>query len=150
MDIPVKHDKIAPFKVVVRTAGLFNGVKLLVDGKEHKANKGVSELGNGTRITLKARLADPVPRLFIDDEEVFLAPPLNGFAYVWAAWPIALVFVGGGIGAFLGFVAAYVNCRVYRSSKNTFLKYVLTFLVSITSLLIYFILAGLVEMLMRK
>jgi hypothetical protein len=64
--------------------------------------------------------------------------------------PILLVFTGGAVGGFCGGAAAMTSSRVFRSDLNDGTKYALTGLVSVASLIAYFIIVGVIMMAMGK
>jgi len=64
---------------------------------------------------------------------------LKPFEYVWAGWPLIMVAFGGLLGGICGGAAAAINVTIFSSEKSTKYKYGVTFLVSLASILIYFI-----------
>lgn len=82
-----------------------------------------------------------VPQLIVDGKAVNLVEPLKWYQWLWSALPIVLVFIGGMLGAICGLVAFYLNGKVFRSQMNSVLKYVVTGLVSVVAVVIYFIAA---------
>ena len=53
--------------------------------------------------------------------------------------PVLLVFIGGAIGGALGAIGFMLNIRVFRSSMNRFLKYILTAVVTMLAIVIYIV-----------
>ena len=60
-----------------------------------------------------------------------------------------ILFIGGALGAACGLVAAYFNSRVFRMNMQTIYKYLLTGLISMGALVIYFIGSTLFYILIR-
>jgi len=61
--------------------------------------------------------------------------------------PIALVFVGGGLGALFGLAAVYSSARIFRSDRGTASKYGLSALISLGAALAFSIAALVVQLL---
>ena len=137
-------------KVVIRLPGMFSGPKLLVDDEVVKGNWGKYTLRRNDGKEVAARVVnniiDPVPQLVIDGQTYAPMPPLPWFQLVWAGWPILLVFIGGVLGALFGALAAYANTRIFRSSMQPVMKYMVTAAISCTAILIYLVLAILLTM----
>ena len=149
MELQIKHDKINSFNVILRTAGIFSGPKLIVDGNIIEGKKNKYELVNGTMIELKHKFADPIPDVLIDNTKVEIAPRIKGVEYFWAAMPIALLFIGGALGGLLGALATYLNFHIFRNTKNIVRKYIFTFLVTISTVLLFMVLAGLLQIIVK-
>jgi hypothetical protein len=137
-------------KVVVRSAGMFSGPKLLVDDEVLKGSWGKYTLrrndGKQAMTRMINNIIDPVPQLVVDGKIYAPIPPLPWYQLGWAGWPIIMVFVAGLIGALLGALAAYVNTRIFRSNMHMILKYVVTGVISCTAVLMYLILALIIRM----
>ena len=69
--------------------------------------------------------------------------PLYWYEYGWMALPILLAFAGGGLGALVGLGAAHLNSRIFWSDRAVWLRYVLTALVSLAAVGVFFIVAAL-------
>jgi hypothetical protein len=146
MDYPI--DGIPGFegrKVLLRPAGLFSGVKLIVADEELKPKWGKFTLhrNDGTEVQaqLRSNFVDPIPQLIVDGKVYSAVKPLTWYELVWSGLPVLLLFIGGMLGAFCGLVAAYSNSRIFRSSLSPVLKYLVTGVISGAALVIYFILA---------
>lgn len=149
MEIAVQHDKISSFNVMVRTAGIFTSAKLIINGDIIKGKNNKYELGNGTVIELKHKFADPIPDVFIDNVKIEIAPAINGFAYIWAALPIVLLFIGGALGGLIGALATYLNFRIFRNTKNTAQKYIFTFLITLSAVLLFIIIVTIIQVMFK-
>ena len=132
-------------KVVIASAGLISGAKLIVDHEMIKNRWGKYTLRRNDGVDIEARLRsnliDPVPSLLIGGEKYLAVAPLKWYEMLWAGWPVALLFVGGALGALCGVSAAYINSHIFRSTFSPAMKYSITGLVSIVSILVYFIAA---------
>src|SRR2546423_14334091 len=127
MDLPIKHEAFAGRGLAVRTAGFFKCPRLVIYGGEVKGKRLRFSLrdnsGQEREIRLKSNGLDPVPKVQIGGQAIELARPLAWYEYVWMGIPIALVFVGGGLGALLGLAAVYSSARIFRSGRGTAAKY---------------------------
>lgn len=135
--------------VEVETAGFFSGARLLQNGERAPkgARRGTWLLRRDDGGDATARLqpslfgVDPVPLLDIDGRRIEIARPLRWYEIVWLALPLLLIFVGGAIGAIVGLVAGGINASIFRSSRSTAARYLLTAGVSILSLVVWLVIA---------
>ncbi len=67
--------------------------------------------------------------------------PLVWYQHLWIGWPVILVFAGGLIGGACGGGAWAINQKVFKNTESPVMKYVLTGMISISALLVYFVLA---------
>jgi hypothetical protein len=152
MDLLIKHDAFAGRGLTLRTGGFFKGPRLMIDGGEVKGKRlrfAVRDnSGKQREIRLKTNGFDPVPKVHIGDQTIELARPLTWYEYVWMAIPIALVFVGGGLGALFGIAAVYSSARIFRSDRGTAAKYGLSALISLGAALAYLVCALVVQLLL--
>ena len=140
--------------VTLRPAGFVSGAKLFVG--ETPAPKGKRRLsyrlrkndGTWADVALKPRLFDPVPQVECDGRRIAPVRPLRWYEYGWMALPILLALAGGGLGALVGFGAAHLNSRIFRSDRAVWLRYVLTALVSLAAVGVFFIVVALGESLL--
>jgi hypothetical protein len=68
-------------------------------------------------------------------------PKLTWYQHVWLALPIFLVFVGGAIGGACGGAAWAINQSVFQKTKDPFLRYLWTGLISVAAFALYFFVA---------
>jgi hypothetical protein len=85
----------------------------------------------------------------VDEKVINLAEPLKWYQWIWGGLPIALVFIGGALGAITGIIGFTINTKVFRIEMNSVLKYVITGVVSALTVVAYFIAAMLFTMLIR-
>ena len=151
MDLPIKHEAFAGRGLALRTAGFFKGPRLIIDGGEVKGKRLRFSLrdnsGQEREIRLKTNGLDPVPKVQIGGQAIKLARPLAWYEYAWMGIPIALVFVGGGLGALFGLAAVYSSARIFRSDRGTASKYGLSALISLGAALAFFVAALVVQLL---
>ncbi len=153
MDIEIKHPRFEGRGLKLQTAGFFSGPRLWIDGAIIKGKRGRFDVRDNTGvdvpIQLRPRFLDPIPRLEIAGDRLDLARPLTWYEYAWMGLPILLVSMGGALGALIGFAAAYSSARIFRSEQSTPVKYLLTGLISVAAVVVFFILAVLIRLLIK-
>lgn len=153
MDIEINQPGFEGRGLKVRAAGLFSGPRLIIDGVIIKGKRGRCEVRNntgaGVTIKLKPSFLDPIPQLEIEGERVNLSRPLMWYEYIWMGLPLILMYSGGALGGGIGFGAAYSSARIFRSERSTPVKYLLTSLISIGAAAIFFVLALLIQSLIK-
>ena len=140
-------------KIEVQAAGIFSGVKLLVNGQEAPkgAKRGqfalVRDDGREVTASWKAGLGSfgGVPQLVVDGDVIDVVPSQSWYVLVWSALPMALIFLGGVIGAIVGVIAYSINRKVFESEQNTATKFILTGVVTVAALGIYLVVALMVS-----
>jgi hypothetical protein len=132
-------------RLSVEPASGFGGPKLLLNNVVVKKRKGsypvMSDSGSEVLVKMKYNLVDPIPTLSINDQLVGLAEPLQWYEYGWSGLPMLLVFVGGALGGLVGGYATVVNGRIFRSDRSVTAKYGLAGAVTVSGVLIFFVLA---------
>ena len=136
------------FKAIDR--GIFKPLEIHLDGKkiDRKNFKYIVTDNQGTDVEIKFNhgfLVDMGSALTIKDKTIHLREPLKWYEYLFAGWPILMMFIGGAIGGGLGAAAASINIKIFRSRINIFLKYLLTFSISIIAFIIWTILAVMIN-----
>ena len=153
MEYRVLHPFFERQQLTVRTAGLFKGTVLLLDGQPMKAKRGKyvikNDAGDDTSVRIDAVFIDPIPVVKIETEVVRLAPAFSWYEYVWIGIPVLLVFVGGALGGGLGVAAGYYNTRIFRSDRGTGTKYLLTGLTTVAALVAFLVLATVIQIAVR-
>lgn len=154
MSYPVHLPGFEGQEIVVEAAGFFSGPRLLVNGQPAPKGKGRGEMlvrrndGKDVTFSFRNNFLD-VPSLMVDGKPLDLVEPLKWYEWIWNGLPVILVFMGGAIGALVGVLALTVNLKVFRSSQNAAMKYVLTGAVGVGALIVYFIAATLFMMLIN-
>jgi hypothetical protein len=124
---------------------------LLLNDEVVKRRKGlypvVSDSGTEMLVKMKYNLVDPIPSLSIDDQPVRLAEPLQWYEYGWSGLPLLLMFIGGALGGLVGGYATVVNGRIFRSDRGLTAKYGLAGAVTVSAVVIFFVLAVSVRLL---
>jgi hypothetical protein len=144
MEFPIVHSKISAYNVTLKVADFIIPVpKLYVDNVLQKGNDNIYEfdykLGNGVKLTLKFSLYDPIPVVFVDGEQVTIAPSPTMFECFWAGLPLVLIFFGGLVFAA---PAVFVNYRILRRVKSIISKYLFSLLVSLGAAVLFLIMEG--------
>lgn len=139
-------------------SGMLGGFKLLVEGKEVKraTTPGkpflVPKVGTtgSTRVEVKTGGLDFIPKVSVDGKPLVIAPPLPGWQQGVALLPFAMVFFGGAIGGALGAAAAMINIQIFHKKADLGLKLVLTTVVTAGAVVVYVVIAGLVQGAIRR
>lgn len=120
---------------------LFGLVKVFYDGREVEKEKGKFLIINGEgkefSLRLKNRFYDPLPSVFINDEQIYIARSFKWYEYIWMGLPILLTIEGGLLGVLIGFVALRLNGFVFRSGKGIAFKYLFVLALNIFLAFIY-------------
>jgi hypothetical protein len=77
---------------------------------------------------------------------LFPARPLVWYEYMWLAWPVLLIFVGGLVGAICGLVAMNRNAHIFCSDRSVLVKYLLTGLISCVAILVFVVVAVVIQL----
>ncbi|MEM9776666.1 MAG: hypothetical protein AAF902_18955 [Chloroflexota bacterium] len=99
----------------------FKAPKIYVDGEQApKGSKWLSQgltQNDGTSVDVRMvnNFVDPIPSVMIGNEKYHPTEPLTWGQYLWAGWPVAMVFIGGLVGALFGVAAGMANGRIMRS-----------------------------------
>ena len=144
--LAVEHPSFQKNTLAVEQAAMFRGPRLHLNGQVLTGKRRIYTIaddnGEEQTIQLKPSMLEAIPKVKIGNELITLVEPLKWYQYVWMALPILLVFVGGALGALCGLGAYGVNSTIFRSSKNPFMKYVLTGLVSTVAVVCFYILGS--------
>lgn len=152
MSYPVTLPGFEGQEIVVEPAGLFSGPKLMVNRQPAPKGKERGEMlvrrndGKDVVFTFRNNFLD-VPALLVDGKPLELVEPLKWYEWVWNGLPVVLVFMGGAIGALIGILAVTFNLRVFRSSQNPLMKYILTGAIGVGAFILYLVAATLFRML---
>src|SRR5262245_29958906 len=134
-------------QLIVESAGWFAGPRLRLDGlpapKGPKRGQFLLRRNDGSSVTAQIRgvLIDPVPQVVIDGKTIKLAEPLPWYVWVWSGLPLVLLFLGGALGGGLGALAMTINGRIFRSDMNSALKFIITAVLSMMTVIIFFMFA---------
>lgn len=122
--------------ISVKVSSGFQPSKLFLNGHPAppapKKNHYLLRRNDGTEVTayFKPGFPDPVPVLIVGHQKVPLAPPLPGYVWAWAAFPLVLIFLGGALGGMLGALATIFNAQIFRSNRPQALKYLFSGVIS--------------------
>lgn len=146
MNYPIKVEGFIDQNIEVQSDGLFSGYKLLVNGvpapKGSKRGQMMLRRNDG-RIAIASwkpkLLGLDFPQLVIDDKIINIIEPLKWYETLWIGLPILLFFYGGVLGAIAGMFGFSINAKIFRNSINSIAKYGLTALVSVLTVVVYFV-----------
>jgi len=154
MDYKVEAEGFESQQIAVASAGMFSAAKILQNGQPAPKGKKRGEFlltrDDGGEVVAKfgANFLDQVPPIVIDGKKINLVQPLKWYQWVWAGWPILLVFAGGALGAVLGVIATSINVRLFRSEMTAVIQYILVAVISGAAVILYLILALLIQSLL--
>ncbi len=144
MNYPINLEGFEGQAIEMKSGGLIAGPKLLVNGqsapKGPKRGQMLLRRNDGAEAiaTLKPRFMGlDVPQLSVDGKTISVVEPLKWYVWVWSALPILLVFIGGALGAITGIIAFAINTQVFRSSRTTAVKFIVTAIVSLLAAVVY-------------
>jgi len=142
-------------KIEVQPAGLFGSAKLFVNEVEARKGPKRGEMiltrNDGKEVVAAWRnnFLD-VPKLIVENKILNVAKPLAWYEWVWNGWPVVLLFGGGALGGFFGALAIVINLNLFRSQQTTWLKYLITGLISFSALVAYLISGIVLSLLIRR
>ncbi|WP_092459687.1 hypothetical protein [Thermoflavifilum thermophilum] len=141
--------------IEVKTS-FWSGPKLLINGqlapKGSKRGEMLLQSNVGKQFVARWKpqiMGIDIPQLVVGDKVINLVEPLKWYQWVWGGLPIALVFVGGALGAIAGITGFAINAKVFRTEMDSVLKYVVSAAVSISAVVAYFIAAMLFTILIH-
>jgi hypothetical protein len=128
MQLELQHPDFMKQQLIIETAGIFRGPRLLLNGVAAEKVKGgyrvTNDAGGDVLVRLRYNYFDPIPKVELNGAVETLADPLSWYEWVWIALPALLVPIGGFTGALLGALAATANGRVFRGDNSTAWKWI--------------------------
>lgn len=128
--------------------GFFKAPKIYVNGEQApKGSKWFSQgltKNDGTEVDVRIvnNFVDPIPAVMIGNEKYHPTEPMSWGQYIWAGWPVFMVFVGGLIGALFGVGAGMINGRIMRKDDlSDVVKYGITGGISLVAVVLTFAIA---------
>ncbi len=156
MTYPVNAPSFLNQPVTLKPSGLLSGAKIMQNDqpapKGDKRGTFLLTQDDGTQVTAslkQGKFLDPLPSVVIGEEVYAVAEPVSWYWWFWAVLPFALVGVGGLLGGLCGATAAIINTRLVRREMNGVLKFLLLGFISLTAVVVYFLLAMLFTSMMR-
>lgn len=80
---------------------------------------------------------DGVPRVFIDGKGLQIARKLYWYEYLVVCMPLAIIFIGGTMGAVIGAIAAAFNFNIIRREYSYAVRLLLVLAISVAAVLLY-------------
>ncbi len=137
--------------------GFWTGPKLLVNGAPApRADDRTGMLlrrNDGRQVTATWKLQAlgfEVPHLVVDGKEIILADPLRWYQWIFCALPLVLVFFGSILAAAFGVIGFSINLNIFRSDTSKPIKYVLSLLVLISTLVVYLVIYNILYPIVNK
>lgn len=148
-EIPLEVPGFEARNLKVIDKGIFRPKELYIDGKKVKMQrfKYIIVDNDGKEAEVKFNfgfLIDMGSTVTIKDLAFQIQKRLKWYEYLFGAWPIIMIFIGGAIGGALGAAAACFNMEIFRSKLNVFFKYLFTLIVSLLAVIIWLTLAVLI------
>jgi len=141
MEIPINLEGFEGRGLKLKTASFFSFPKLILDGQHAKGRWLRYALrdnqGNHIQARLRFNGLDPVPKIEAGEKILQVARPLKWYEYAWISFPVILVVAGGFLGALCGMPAVYSSAYIFRSERRPALKYLLTGVISLGSILAF-------------
>lgn len=75
------------------------------------------------KLFIKARWLDPVPVVFLDEEEILLAEKLRVIDHIFACFPILMFLLYGALPTVVGFFLLMGNFRILRTKMQPTIKW---------------------------
>lgn len=149
MEFPIEHEAFIGDRLAVRSGSMWKGPRLLERGRELRGRFGKYQIkdseGRDRLVRLHYNPLDAVPGVSIDGVKLPKSDQLRWFEYAWIGLPLLLIMVGGAIGGASGFAAGHINGKIFRSSRAPWLRYALTGLVSLGSVVGWVVLGALLQ-----
>ncbi len=140
--IPVFLSSFENQNLCVRTAGLFQGPRLIVDGKlRTPAGKFYVLQDNGgkyVKIRLRRRFLDPIPDIEMGDQTIEITPPFRWYEQLWMSLAGSLMYLHFLLGLVVGLAAYSLNTRIFRSYNAQGLKFLYSGLIMIAAGVVFF------------
>jgi len=155
VDYPIDTRGFENRNFFLRPGSFFKGARLWIDGQEvpkgPKRGYYLLRRNDGQESLARFRgFLDPIPAIEIDGEVIRVVGPLKWYQWVWGAWPVILLFMGGALGGLLGGAAVAVNAHLFRAEMHPALKYFLTAAVSMAAVVLFIIIAGALQLALHK
>jgi hypothetical protein len=142
-EIPLNIEGFEGRNLKLIERGVFKSTLLSMNGQIVKSRFGKFLLkdNNGQEVEGHFEhdfLIDLCSAFRIKGQKITIREPLAWYQYVWGGWPLLLIFSTGAIGGALMGAAMGTNIFViFRSKLNGFLKYLLSFFVSISAVFLF-------------
>lgn len=156
MEYPLQVDGFEGRRLAIVPAGMLSGTKLVIDGQPaprgNKKHHYVLRRNNGMEVAaeLKIPAFDPIPHLVIDNQIYRAVEPLKWYEWIITGLPLALIFVGGALGAVCGSIGFIINTRILRSESSVVRRYTLTAVVTVLTGAVYGMLVTFVRGLLQN
>lgn len=149
-EINLNIDGFEEREIKIVSKNVFKAVELYIDGQLIKPKKGKYLLTDNSGNQVEAKfdmglMVDPYNALKVNDKKYQIREPLKWYQYVFCGWPICMIFVGGGIGGGLGAAATYLNVHLMRTKMNGFFKVVLISGSSLLAVMVWLVLAVIIN-----
>jgi hypothetical protein len=148
--LPITYPGFEGRGLALRPMGFFQGAAIVCDGQA-APRKGRSftltdNRGAPVVFRLNGNFFDPIPAVVVGGQTTIrLGRPFAWYEYVWIALPLALLLVGGALGAICGGVAMLINARLLRSDQPAWARYGLGVLVVVAAVIVWLLVAAVIS-----
>ncbi len=143
MELLVSHPLFQSKKLTIIKASVFKAPVLKLNGeiqKEKSKRKYIIEGDDGLPVTVKlCYFIDPIPTIKINEEKIYLAPPMTWGEWIFLSIPLLLILIGGMLGGMLGAVGAIINAHIFRSQLSCATRYVCSILITFLCYIVFII-----------
>ncbi|WP_163323866.1 hypothetical protein [Draconibacterium mangrovi] len=154
MEYPINLPELEDGQLKLVTSNFYGKPKIFLNDFEIKKQNDRysvnSNYGNPILITLKNNFLDPIPKVFVNNNQIHIAKEIKWYEYIWTGLPILMVLQGGLLGALLGLIALRLNLNIFRGDKKIISKYLLTLGISLVFVICYLTIATLLNVLIEK
>lgn len=155
MEFPIQTEGFENRNLILKAGGFWKGARIWIDGQPAargpKRGYYLLKRNDGQEVPARFRgFLDPIPPVEIDGRLFHVVEPLKWYQWIWLAWPVLLIFLGGFLGGLLGGGALVTNTRIFRENINGVLKYFVTGVVSVLAVVLFVIIAGSVQLALKK
>jgi len=140
MKFSIKRNTIAGETIELERSALSGAVKVSQAGKVLERLKEARspfpiEMKDRSKkkLYIKARWLDPVPVVFLEEEEILLAEKLRAIDYIFACFPILMFLVYGALSTIAGFFLLMANFRILRTKMQPTVKWAAIYAMDIAS-----------------
>ncbi|MBX9686761.1 MAG: hypothetical protein K2X27_08665 [Candidatus Obscuribacterales bacterium] len=130
MKFSLKRKDIAADSLEIERSALSGFVQVKIDGRplaRLKEKNGPFEVEMKDRskrkLFVRSRWLDPVPAVFLGDEELLLAEKLRFIDYLFGCFPVLMFLPYGPLPTVIAFILLLLNFRILRTKTQATLKW---------------------------
>ncbi|MHA7964128.1 hypothetical protein ACX93W_08275 [Paenibacillus sp. CAU 1782] len=144
----MKHEMMLDEHTKLSLANGFGGkVKVFINGiLQPYSKQGYQvQVNNQPRhLTITRGAFSGIPKAMLDGHDLQIARPLKAYEWVLSVLPLAIIFLGGFLGALFGALAMVLNIQLFQSKLPVAAKIVLSLLVGAAACVAYIFFASVI------